>query len=130
MPEQQAKTVFAKLVLDTLEFRYQLGTMDEETCEPADPDLDGAVRADIVSEFRSQFFSLVVELESLGYEVFTEFYTDDLISDDGYELSLRGVHEDDEEAEEFRSAFHDRMFQYAFDLPSRVSDLEKVAKRS
>lgn len=57
----------------------------------------------LVNGFRCAFAALCLELEVLGYEVFSEFYVDALIDED-YELSLGDG--DREEVRELVDAFH------------------------
>lgn len=119
-------TIFLKLVLDTLRFRMYYETyVEDEDGGRTDTDLDDALHKALVRQFRSVFFDLSAGLDYLDYEVIEEFYTDQVLSMDGYELTLSGDYaEDAAEVEDLRSTFEEEAGAFLQNLPNLVSNLE------
>lgn len=126
MADENKGNIFLKLVFDTLTFRlyYETCIIDEEGDYTETP-LDNALHGALVGQFRSLFLDLSIDLSCLGYEVIEEFYTDQVLSDDGYELRLSGDYEEDSlEVEKLRIVFEEKAGAFLAELPDLIANLE------
>jgi hypothetical protein len=112
--EGQRGTLFPKLVLcisRSAAYHSEDGEYD------SDSPVTERVHSYLVSNFSKHFDSLVLELELLGFEVFSEFYVDKLWDED-YELSVS--HTELDEVSSLVAAFHEAADEILNALPDHV----------
>ncbi|WP_108398722.1 hypothetical protein [Devosia submarina] len=114
MPNRNSATrqhIFVKLILSTSEAMVYYSDLNEY--DPDDP-LSQRIHKHLVKEFEEAYFNLIVDLEELGFEVYREFYVDELI---GEEYHLTVGHDDRDDVKVVVETFHEEAQAIIMKLP-------------